>query len=550
MTAMLTDNLPLIAAAPGGIKKLRELILELAVRGKLVPQDPTDEHASRLVERIQSEKANFQNGGRTKKDIHFATVGAEEAPFRLPFGWAVARLGELFEIEDSLREPVNKAARDSRAGPYPYYGANGQVGFIDDFRFDGLRILVAEDGGFFDDPIRGVAYIAEGKYWVNNHAHVLRPLGASNPRFWVAFFNRLDWQPLVRGATRDKLNQTAMIQIPMVVPPLAEQHRIVTKVDELMTLCDRLESGQADSARAHQHLVTELLAPLTQSATSDDFAANWHRLSQHFDTLFTTEASIDALKKTILQLAVMGKLVPQDPNDESVGDLLKRIQIERVELAKEGKVRKENSSPSIGVDEKTFDIPIGWEWVRFEQIVSSRLGKMLDKAKNKGVSKPYLRNTNVQWFRFELDDIKEMRIEEREAEEYRVDVGDLLICEGGEPGRCAVWQGQLPEIYCQKALHRVRPYCGIVPEFLQAVLNVDAASGRLDQNFTGATIKHFSGEKLARYVLALPPVAEQRRIVSKVQEMMALCEAVRSRIVESNALEERLALTLVEQAVA
>jgi hypothetical protein len=126
------------------------------------------------------------------------------------------------------------------------------------------------------------------------------------------------------------------LRVNFPIPPLAEQHRIVAKVDELMALCDRLEAEQTDAGAAHAKLVATLLGTLTQSADAADLAANWQRLAEHFDTLFTTEASLDALKQTILQLAVMGKLVPQDPNDEPASELLKRIAKERARLEAEG----------------------------------------------------------------------------------------------------------------------------------------------------------------------------------------------------------------------
>ena len=155
-----------------------------------------------------------------------------------------------------------------------------------------------------------------------------------------------------------------------------------------------------------------------------------------------------------------------------------------------------------------------------------RLGKMLDKAKNTGTPRPYLRNTNVQWHRFELDDINDIRLDAHELEEYRLVPGDLLVCEGGEPGRCAVWRGHGREMYFQKALHRIRALGGVLPEFIELCLTHDAVTGSLATYFTGATIKHFTGQELARYALPLPPLAEQRRIVARVEELMKLCDAL------------------------
>ncbi|WP_374279017.1 restriction endonuclease subunit S [Azonexus sp.] len=174
---------------------------------------------------------------------------------------------------------------------------------------------------------------------------------------------------------------------------------------------------------------------------------------------------------------------------------------------------------------------------------------MLDAAKNRGNLKPYLRNTNVQWWRFELDDIKEMRLAEDELAEFRLMNGDLLICEGGEPGRCAIWRSDVDEMYFQKALHRARPLGGCISEYLQIVLRQDAVSGALSTYFTGATIKHFPGDKLNSYAIPLPPVAEQRRIVAKVDQLMALCNNLKADVATASQHQATLADTLIESAL-
>ncbi|RQG99824.1 restriction endonuclease subunit S [Paraburkholderia dinghuensis] len=253
------------------------------------------------------------------------------------------------------------------------------------------------------------------------------------------------------------------------------------------------------------------------------------KLTEGFNLLATAPDGIKRLRELILSLAVQGKLVPQDPNDEPASELLRHIRAEKGRLIAEGKIKKDKPLPAIGDEEKPFDLPQGWEWVRMPQIAENRLGKMLDKAKNTGTAFPYLRNTNVQWHRFVLDDIKEIYLETHELEEFRLRRGDLLICEGGEPGRCAIWRDEVDEMYFQKALHRVRTIGGVLPEFIAQCLENDAFSGRLNEYFTGATIKHFAGQELNRYTIPLPPLAEQSRIVAKVEELMALCDALEAR---------------------
>ncbi len=257
-------------------------------------------------------------------------------------------------------------------------------------------------------------------------------------------------------------------------------------------------------------------------------------LFEHFGMLVNAPDGVPRLRELILQTAVQGKLVEQNEKDEPVDVLLERI----------GRARK-SSHVTRPTDSAGVVLPSGWAMVCINQIADHRLGKMLDKGKNRGDLVPYLRNTNVQWSRFNLDDIKEMRFHKDEIAEYEVHIGDLLICEGGEPGRCAVWTDSTRAMFFQKAIHRVRPLGGICPFFLALRLQIDAISGRLDEQFTGATIKHFTGQELARYSFPLPPLAEQKRIVATVDPLMALCDALEAQQQARHAVRSRLQATLL-----
>ncbi|MBD9654776.1 restriction endonuclease subunit S [Pseudomonas sp. PDM12] len=566
MTTLLTDNLPLLAGAPNGSKKLRELILELAVRGKLVPQDPNDEPASELLKRIAEEKARLVAEGKIKKQKPLAAIAEEEKLFELPTSWVWGRLNELtLKITDGTHHsPTN-----TPSGDYKYISAKNIKSWgIDLTEVTYVTNEIHQEIFSRCDPSKGdILYIKDGAttgiatinpldepFSMLSSVALLKPSGGLHNEYMLkAMVSPVFYREMRAGMTGVAITRVTLAKLNNAViplPPLAEQHRIVAKVDELMALCDRLEAHQADAESAHAQLVRALLDSLTQASDATDFVANWQRLAEHFHTLFNTESSIDALMQTLLQLAVMGKLVPQHPSDEPASELLNRVTEERSRLVAEGQLKKQKSLPEVGEEEKSYALPSNWKWVRFDSVSNTRLGKMLDKAKNKGELRPYLRNTNVQWFNFEIDDLKSMRFEEHELNEYRVIPGDLVICEGGEPGRCAVWQGDVEDMFIQKALHRARPWLGISPFFLQFCLRAAAHSGFLDQFFTGATIKHFSGEKLAKYPVPLPPLAEQHRIVAKVDQLIALCDQLKTRLTQARQLNEQLASTLVERALA
>ena len=243
------------------------------------------------------------------------------------------------------------------------------------------------------------------------------------------------------------------------------------------------------------------------------------------------------LKNSILLMAVQGKLVPQDPNDEPASVLLERIHAEKERLIKEKKIKREKNPSVIFkgadntpyekidgevrslADEVPFDIPDSWEWVTLQTIATSSLGKTLDKAKNKGNLKPYLCSINVYWDGIDLTTVKEARLEENELPKYLLRPGDLLICEGGDVGRSAVWEST-QEMYYQNALHRVRFYGGINPHYFQLLLECYKGNQILDAYSKGMTIKHLVQTALNTIVFPLPPLSEQTRIVNAVKRLL------------------------------
>ena len=262
-----------------------------------------------------------------------------------------------------------------------------------------------------------------------------------------------------------------------------------------------------------------------------------------------------ALRQKVLDLAIRGKLVPQDPNDEPASVLLERIRQQKQQMVKDGKLKakdiKNDTIIFVGEDnlhyekfasgsvkcieeEIPFDLPEGWVWVRLSSIADMALGKMLDVAKNKGSLRPYLRNVNVRWGTFELSDVLDMRFEDDELERYSIRHGDLVICEGGEPGRCAVWQSE-EVVFYQKALHRVRAI-EVLPEYLYYVIRHFITSTQYERYYTGTTIKHLTGQSLQVLPIPLPPMSEQQLIVKHLQHIIGEIDKVETEKSEALSL--------------
>ena len=233
------------------------------------------------------------------------------------------------------------------------------------------------------------------------------------------------------------------------------------------------------------------------------------------------------LKQKILDLAIRGKLVPQDPKDEPASVLLERIRKEKEQLIASGKLKKSKSktTDTPHYENVPFEIPASWEWVRIKDIAISELGKTLDKGKNSGELNDYLCALNVKWGAFDLTTVKQILLEDKEKERYLVRKGDLLICEGGDVGRAAIWENE-KEIYYQNALHRVRFKGGIDQYFYLYALQYYKHLGFIDDVSGGVTIKHFTQNSMQKLLFPLPPLTEQKRIADSIVQWFALIDEI------------------------
>jgi type I restriction enzyme S subunit len=346
-----------------------------------------------------------------------------------------------------------------------------------------------------------------GEAYVSQHVALVKPISRDISRWLLLALmapaaGRNQLRASIYGG-KPGLNLTQVRSITLPLPPLAEQHRIVAKVDELMALCDQLEGAQKERELQRDALRSVSLRRLSEP--EDGPCDVWFFLD-HSPRLITKPEHVAAVRQTILDLAVRGRLVAQKPGDIAA------------------------SGAGTHPEQVPFVIPMSWLWKPVTQLGTARLGKMLDRAKNRGTPRRYLRNLNVRWFDFDLSDVKYMPFENAELEEFSLLPGDVLICEGGEPGRAAVWDGREPDVYFQKALHRVRVSDEMNPYYLVLFLRASAHAGRLVAQSTGATFRHLTGQALASVMVSTPPLAEQLRIVAKVNELMAVCDELEAAL--------------------
>ena len=554
-----------------GIKKLRELILELAVRGLLVPQDPEDEPASELLKKIAKEKVTLIKSGKMKKQKDLPPLSKDELEFSAPVGWKWIRLQDVAEYIQRGKGPKyadNGSVRVVSQKCIQWTGFDlSAARFVSDeslAKYQPERFLRSNDllwnstGTGTAGRINRIDNIPESTLVADSHVTIVRLLNF-NSSFINSYIssssiqNRL--QPthensLVSGTTNQvELNTSSAINLPVPLPPLAEQQRIVAKVDELMALCDQLEQRQEDSVRTHATLVEALLGALTTASDRGAFAEAWQRIAAHFDTLFTTESSIDQLKQTILQLAVMGKLVEQDPGDEPAAGDLRRSYCSKDEIAAERKIRKDKETYKPTAQ---FEVPENWEWVCIGSFCHVLGGKRVPRGYSlldSPTSHVYIRVTDMknetvteEGLKYIDDDIFD------QISRYIINKEDVYVTIAGTIGATGTIPDNLDGMNLTENAAKL-VFREISQRFMVRVISSAYVQQQFGEAMNQMAQPKLSLESIKKSSVAIPPLAEQHRIVAKVDELMSLCDRLKARLQSAQTTQLYLADSLVEQAV-
>lgn len=439
----------------------------------------------------------------------------EEVPFEIPQGWEWERIGNLFETT-SGSTPLSRN---------PDYYQNGSINWVRTTDLNNgvlckTEIQITEkacsDYNLTILPQNSVCIAMYGgagtigkhsillfDTTINQSVCAIKPNGYCNMDYLHIFieYQRPYWMDFAAGSRKDpNINQLIIKHCLLPIPPQKEQTRIVEKLS--------------------------LLHP---------YITQYGECQIKLD--YINKEILDKFKKSILQEAIQGKLVPQLTEEGTAQDLLEQIKIEKQKLVKEGKLKKSALNNSVifrdddnrycekigksvqCIDEEIpFEIPESWVWCKFQDIANSELGKTMNKASDKGSEVPYLCSINVYWDKVDLSNVKVAPFSIAEKEKYLLQKGDLLICEGGEVGRCAIWSND-KTMYYQNALHRVRFFGNISSKFIQNVIRSYKTMGIIDKNSKGMTIKHFTKTALNSLYIPLPPFQEQQRIVAQIEKL-------------------------------
>lgn len=547
-----------------GIKKLRELILELAVRGKLVPQDPNDEPASELLKRIAAEKVELVKQGKIKKQKPLPEISEEEKPFELPEGWEWVTLATVGEIVGGGTPKSDNPQFWAKNGikwitPADLYGLKGKyiTSGARDISPAGLsnssaRLMPKGSVLFSSRAPIGYVAIADAELSTNQGFKSCVPYIKESAEyiyyFLLASAKKIDAE--ASGTTFKEVSGAIVSKILLPLPPLSEQLKIVSRANELMSLCDQLEQQSLTSLDAHQQLVETLLGTLTDSQNAEELAENWTRISEHFDTLFTTEASVDALKQTILQLAVMGKLVPQDPNDEPASELLKRIAQEKAQLVKEGKIKKQKSLPPISDEEKPFELPEGWEWSYLSDIGILARGRSKHRPRNDPTlyadgTIPLVQTGDVARSNGCINTYSALYNQLGLSQSKLWNKGTLCITIAANIADSGIlnFDACFPD-----SVVGFTPYENEIPVLYFHYFMMTIKS-TLEKFAPSTAQKNINIDILSQLFFPCPPLEEFHRIVDKVQNLLSVCDVLRAYIQSAQQTQLHLADALTDAAI-
>ena len=538
-----------------GIKKLRDLILDLAINGFLVEYAINSKDLESYKKRVINEKKKITEGNVTNKNKLIPNHESIKS-MAVKNTWISSRINELFITAQGVQLSKDVQRGDSQPGFKRYL-------YISDFKHsDNLKYVedkyptkevTLDDLVMANTGSPGEVYYGVEGILSNNLFKISFNNDLFDKDFVYLFFkspsfvNALSSQ--IKGAAQQHLGHKLIGSQFIPIPPYKEQLAIVSKVDELMALCDQLEQQTESSLSAHQTLVETLLNTLL-NADQNSFDQAWERIAQHFDILFTTEHSIDQLKQTILQLAVMGKLVPQDPNDEPASVLLEKIAAEKEQLIKDKVIKKQKPLPPISEDEKPFELPKGWEWCRLPDIGDLARGKSKHRPRNDPSlyidgKIPLIQTGDVSRANGVIHTYTALYNETGLAQSRLWPKGTMCITIAANIADTSVlgFDACFPD-----SVVGYTPFDKAIDvkyfEFF-----IRTAKSDLEKYAPSTAQKNINLEILSQVLVPLPPKKEISRIVTKIENLITLCDRLKININQSQTTQLHLADAMAEQAL-
>ena len=542
-----------VAEAPDAITRLRGFVLDLAVRGKLVEQDPTDEPATELLTRIAAEKVRLGKVRKVRKPRSVEPLDPAHIPYPLPIGWQWAQIAQLGVVS-----PRNEAPDDHEASFVPMAMIAAKYGATNGHKPRPWNEIKKGYTHFAEGDV-GLAKITpcfeNGKSTVfrnltggfgsgTTELHVVRPVFV-NPDYVVIYLKSPHFIengiPRMTGTAGQKRVPTGYFTgSPFPLPPLAEQHRIVAKVDELVALCDRLEETQAARKETRDQLTSASLARLTEpESNADTFRAHARFAMNALPILTTCPDQVKRLRETILDLAIRGKLVAPDPQDEPASEALSRIALARATANLIGRDRRPPIKDPL-LTEVAFALPQGWSSAPLASLVRVLNGRAYKKSELLDSGTPVLRVGNLftsdHWHYSNLD---------LEEDKY-CDTNDLLYAWSASFGPF-IWDG--PRVIYHYHIWKLPLFSELDLDKRYLYLFLRQKTREIKEASHGVSMVHMTKEKMEQIVVPIPPLAEQHRIVAKVDELTAICDKLEVGLGHADSVSRRLVESVLQNAV-
>jgi type I restriction enzyme, S subunit len=543
-----------LSAAPGAIQRLRSFILDLAVRGKLLSQQTSDEPASELLKQIQVELASLVRAGKIRKEKPLPPINTDGLPYQAPSGWLWARLSQITRrIHYGFTASANPLLTDVRllritdiqdnAVDWPSVpGVEISKRDIEQYNLEKGDILVARTGGtigktFLVNDLPVTAIFA---------SYLIRVQGAAAlyDRYLKLFLESpVYWKQLEegsRGGGQPNVNGKTLGRMIVPLPPVAEQRRIVTKVDEMMALCDRLAVSQREQEERRERVSSSALHHLTNGASSETFRQSSSFYLEHLADFTASPLQIPELRRAILSLAIRGRLVPQNQTEETAQSLIRRVQAEKSRRIEAGNLRKEKLLAAISQEEIPFTIPESWAWARIGTCaLLTEYGTSVKSDENEdGI--PVLAMGDIQDGQVVLRARKKVPRQIEDLPQLFLKRFDLLYNRTNSAelvGKTGIYLGDDDAYTFASYLIRIRFLSELVdPTYVNLAMNAPYFRAtqivpELRQQCGQANV---NGTKLRNMLIPLPPIAEQHRIVKRVTELLTLCDQLEIQLTEVN----------------
>jgi type I restriction enzyme S subunit len=549
-----------IAEAPDAIARLRRFVLDLAVRGKLVPQNPNDEPALELLKRILAKKAHLAKAGHIKRPSIVDGLSDMDIPFAVPQSWAWVRLGEIFDYHAGIKRDPNELIQDRWLLELEDIEKDTSI------VLERLRVCDRDSRSTKSEfavgdilygklrPYLNKVVVADEPGYSTTEIVAIRPFLGLSPEYCALALRRPDFvayvERLGRGTKMPRLRTPDAIAAAFPLPPLPEQERIVVRVNELIALCDRLGAARTAREATHDRLSAASLARL-DAPDPETFEADARFALGALPALTTRPDQIKRLRQTILNLAVRGKLVPQDPSEEPASDLLNRLKRSRDSNARAYRFNPDRVvPPDDGIT--PYEAPFGWVWARLQALfdVITDGDHLPPPQSESGVA--FLTIGNITTGKIDFTACRLVTTDYFQSlQSYRVPHrGDILYTVvGATYGRPALVDTDR-EFCVQRHISIMKPTPGTNTQFLMRLLASPLVYDQATRSTTGAAQPTIALGPLRNFIIPVPPLAEQRRIVAKVDELLTLCDRLEASLSAAEDTRRRLLDALLAETLA